>query len=31
MPVEFSLEGLIEGGGNWVVHTRLGRIDWSPA
>jgi hypothetical protein len=27
MPVEFSLEGLIEGGGNCVVHTRLGRID----
>ena len=27
MPVEFSLEGLIEGGGNWVLATTLGRID----
>lgn len=27
MPVEWSLEGLIEGGGNWIVHTRFGRLD----
>lgn len=27
MPVPFSLEGLIEGGGNWVLVTRLGRVD----
>lgn len=27
MPVEFSLEGIIEGGGNWVLHTRCGRVD----
>ena len=27
MPVEFSLAGLIEGGGNWVLHTRHGRVD----
>jgi len=27
MPVEFSLEGLVEGGGNWVLHTRHGRVD----
>jgi len=27
MPMPFSLEGLIEGGGNWVLMTRLGRID----
>ena len=33
MPVDWSAEGLIEGGGNWIVHTRLGRIDvmqWVP-
>jgi hypothetical protein len=27
MPVSFSLDGLIEGGGNWVLYTRLGRVD----
>jgi hypothetical protein len=27
MPVEWGLEGLIEGGGNWIVHTRFGRLD----
>jgi hypothetical protein len=27
LPVEWSLEGLIAGGGNWIVHTRLGRLD----
>ena len=27
MPVEWSLEGLIAGGGNWIVHTRFGRLD----
>lgn len=27
MPVEFSLEGIVEGGGNWVLHTRHGRVD----
>lgn len=30
MPAEFSLEGLIEGGGNWILHTRLGRLDLMP-
>lgn len=27
MPVVFSREGLIEGGGNWALYTRFGRID----
>ncbi len=27
MPVEWSFEGLIEGGGNWILHTRFGRLD----
>lgn len=27
MPIEFSLDGLVEGGGNWVLHTRHGRVD----
>jgi uncharacterized nucleotidyltransferase DUF6036 len=27
MPVEWSLDGLIAGGGNWIVHTRHGRLD----
>lgn len=27
MPMEWGLDGLIEGGGNWIVHTRLGRLD----
>jgi hypothetical protein len=27
MPMPFSLEGLIDGGGNWVLETTLGRLD----
>jgi hypothetical protein len=27
MPTEWGLEGLLEGGGNWIVHTRFGRLD----
>jgi hypothetical protein len=27
MPVDLSLEALIEGGGNWALYTRLGRLD----
>jgi hypothetical protein len=27
LPVAFSLDGLVEGGGNWALYTRLGRID----
>jgi hypothetical protein len=27
LPVHWSLEGLIEGGGNWIVNTDLGRVD----
>ena len=27
MPMPFSLEGLVEGAGNWVLMTPLGRID----
>lgn len=27
MPVEWGLEGLIAGGGNWILHTRFGRLD----
>jgi hypothetical protein len=27
MPGEWSLDGLIAGGGNWIVHTRHGRLD----
>ena len=27
VPMPFSLEGLVEGGGNWVLMTRLGRVD----
>jgi hypothetical protein len=30
MPMPFSREGLIEGGGNWVLYTSLGRIDLMP-
>lgn len=30
MPMPFSLEGLIEGQGNWVLYTSLGRIDLMP-
>lgn len=26
-PVSFTLDGLVEGGGNWVLHTMLGRVD----
>lgn len=27
MPMEWSVEALIQGGGNWIVHTRFGRLD----
>lgn len=27
LAIEWGLEGLIAGGGNWIVHTRLGRLD----
>jgi hypothetical protein len=27
MPVEWSLPGLLEGGGNWILYTRFGRLD----
>jgi hypothetical protein len=27
MPIEWSLDGLIAGGGHWIVHTRFGRLD----
>jgi hypothetical protein len=27
LPVQWSLDGLIEGGGNWILYTRLGRLD----
>jgi len=30
MPVQFTREGLIEGGGNWVLYTTHGRIDLMP-
>lgn len=30
MPVPFSLQGLIEGGGNWVLYTTMGRLDLMP-
>lgn len=30
MPVAFTREGLIEGGGNWVLYTTLGRLDLMP-
>lgn len=30
LPAMFSLQGLVEGGGNWVLHTRLGRLDLMP-
>jgi hypothetical protein len=30
MPMPLSREGLIEGGGNWVLYTTLGRIDVMP-
>ena len=27
MPMPWSLESLIEGGGNWILHTKFGRLD----
>jgi len=30
LPVAFTREGLIEGGGNWLLYTTLGRIDLMP-
>ena len=27
VPIEWSLEDLIAGGGNWIVHTKHGRLD----
>lgn len=27
MPLEWSLESLVAGGGNWILHTRKGRLD----
>lgn len=30
MPMAFTREGLIEGGGNWILYTTLGRIDLMP-
>lgn len=27
LPMPFSLQGLLVGGGNWVLDTRLGRLD----
>ena len=30
MPTQFSRQGLIEGGGNWVLYTSLGRLDLMP-
>jgi predicted nucleotidyltransferase len=27
LPVAFSREALVERGGNWLLHTRLGRLD----
>jgi hypothetical protein len=30
VPMPFSLESMIEGGGNWILYTRLGRIDLMP-
>jgi hypothetical protein len=27
LPVQWSLDGLIEFGGNWILHTRFGRVD----
>lgn len=27
LPVEWGLDGLIAGGGNWILHTRFGRLD----
>lgn len=30
LPAPFTLQGLVEGGGNWIVFTRLGRLDLMP-
>jgi len=30
LPMAFTLEGLIDGGGNWVLYTTLGRLDLMP-
>jgi predicted nucleotidyltransferase len=30
MPMPFTPEGLLEGGGNWVVYTTFGRVDLMP-
>lgn len=30
LPMAFTREGLFEAGGNWLVYTRLGRIDLMP-
>lgn len=30
MPAPFTREGLVEGGGNWVLYTTLGRLDLMP-
>jgi hypothetical protein len=27
IPMEFTVDGLVEGGGNWALHTNVGRID----
>jgi hypothetical protein len=27
LPVPFSVEALVEGGGNWALETKLGRVD----
>ena len=30
LPMPFTLEGLAEGGGNWLLYTTLGRLDLMP-
>ena len=30
LPMPFTTQGLIQGGGNWVIYTRFGRIDVMP-
>lgn len=30
LPMTFTVDGLIEGGGNWVLYTTLGRLDLMP-
>jgi hypothetical protein len=27
IPMPFSLDGMVEGGGNWAIYTRFGRLD----